>query len=204
MGRDVLDRPHQVLVVGVVLQLPAHPVVQDERRIPHIMQLGHGAAPLLDTGGALHHIAGQDQGVLGPRLFCREIIQLGRGPGGVGGDLLRRVEGVGHPHPLVVIVDDQVQGGDGVVHRRADVPAQAPPGVLPGLFRQQGAAVPAVKAGAHDPFVAVQFGHGGVRGQMGRGRLGRRGQQGRQHRPRRSGAEGLFDLGRHGSFLSLP
>src|SRR5699024_5634732 len=35
------------------------------------------------------------------------------------------------------------------------------------LFRQQGAAVPAVKAGAHDPFVAVQFGHGGVRGQMG-------------------------------------
>ena len=199
VASDVCDRPHQVLIVGVVFQLMAHPVAQDKRRVPHLVQLGHRAARLLDPGGPLQHIAGQDDGVFGPRLFRREIVQLGRCPGGVGRDLFGGVEGVGHLHAAVVVVDEQVQRGDGLVHRRADVPAQAPAGVFPGLFGQEGAAVPAVKAGAHDPLVAVQFGDGRVGRQVRRVcRLCRRGQQTGQHRGRRREAEGSFCLVRHG------
>ena len=193
MGRDVLHRPDQVVVVAVFGHLMPRPVLQDKGGVAHFVQLADRAAGLLGAGGALQHVAGQDQGVLPVGAFPREIVELHPFPGGVGGDLLRRVEGVGHLQAPVVVVDDQVQPRHRVVHSGADEAAQGPVAVLPGLLGEQGAPVPGVEARARDPLVGAHLCHRGVRGDRGRGQgPGGDGQQGGQRRRSQDGGRRLF------------
>ena len=171
----------------------AHPVLQDEGRIPHLVKLTYRAAALIHPGAALHHIPRQQQGIFRPRLLGGKIVDFRVGPGGFLGDLLLGVEGVGHLNALVVVVDDEVQPRHRVRSGVAGILPQGPVGVFPGLFLPKAAPVPAVKARAHNAFVGVELGHRGFCGQVGSLGPGGRGQQRAQHQPRRADAQ--FFLG---------
>ena len=170
MGRDELHRPAQIVQRGVVARLLADAVAQHEHRIPLLVELPRGgdAAPQL---AAVHQrIAREDDGVLGPGLFGREIIQLCVVAAGLGGDLLVRINFVGHLPARLVVFHQQVQpggaaGGRGGTHhllQRLVVVGVLEAGVVP---------LPGVDVGVEargpDGRVRADLPHGGGGGDVG-------------------------------------
>ena len=103
------DGPGQVFQRSVVPGLPSDAVAQREDGIALLVQLprrGH-AAPQL--AAVVERVARQHDGKFGPRLLGRAVIQLRMSAGRHGGDLLFRIERIGHPGAVVVDLSQIVE-----------------------------------------------------------------------------------------------
>ena len=103
------DGPGQVFQRSVVPGLPSDAVAQREDGIALLVQLprrGH-AAPQL--AAVVERVARQHDGKPGPRLLGRAVIQLHMSAGRHGGDLLFRIERIGHPGAVVVDLSQIVE-----------------------------------------------------------------------------------------------
>ena len=168
MGPDVRHGPGQVLQRGVVRRLTADAVAQHKGRVALLVDPLGGGDALAHLGAGVQGVAAHDQHEPGVLPAAREIINFRLLPGGLGSDLLLRVELMGDLDARIVMFDHAVEPCGAVLCGGVvDVLPQGgvgPPADVPGAVLLL---IVGVQPGPHHTGVCAQLGHRGVRGDVG-------------------------------------